>query len=62
MYQVKIIKNPSLEKLEEHINTFLQEKKNINNLNVNISESNIEESLPEYIATIIYQLPLKICL
>ena len=56
MYKVKIIKNSSLQKLEEEINSFTENEKYISKLNVNISILNMEDSITEYIATIIYDI------
>jgi hypothetical protein len=55
MYKVKLLKDLSLQKLEEEINKFIETLGLINGVDVNISVLNIEDAMLEYIATIIYK-------
>lgn len=54
MYKVKLLKDTSLPTLEKRVNEFIKNQEKINKLHVNISISNAEDSVTEYIATIIY--------
>lgn len=55
MYKVKIFKDSSLPALEKRINEFIEKQGTLNKLDVNISVLNVEDTMLEYIATIIYK-------
>lgn len=61
MYKVKLLKDITIQKLEERINKFIENQGNLNEVNVNISVISSEDSVAEYIATIIYKEPNKLC-